>query len=170
MAATERRTAARGAEARAAAHAPAAHSTCHGAGMHSAAAAHATTAHAATAMKGKGRGRKSKCGAECARDEATKELVVHLNSSVAELPRRIPSQEEDDQEAQKDPCFQMKNATVSDTEISFNVPLLRTLVSEMMSALPRCTLFILPDCLIYPTGKSAERQYFARQAPFVKIF
>jgi hypothetical protein len=89
------------------------HPATHAAPTH-AAATHATS-HAATAVKGECRRRKGKRGAECARDEAIKEFVVHPNSSVVELQRRIASQQEDGQQTQKIQRFQMTNATVSDT-------------------------------------------------------
>jgi hypothetical protein len=43
-------------------------------------------------------------------------------SSVVELLRRLPPQQEDDQESQMIQCFQMKKATVSDTKVSFHRP------------------------------------------------
>jgi len=82
------------------------HTAAHAA-MHAAAttpaAMHAATA--ATPATGERRRRKSKRRSQCARDEPTKKLVVHPNSSVVELQRRIPSLEEDDQQTSIDPTI-----------------------------------------------------------------
>jgi hypothetical protein len=53
-------------------------------------------------------------------DEATKDLVVHRDSSVVELQRQISPQEDDDQETQTIQEFQLTNATVSDRRVSFH--------------------------------------------------
>jgi hypothetical protein len=87
-------------------HAAAMHPSAHASAMHTAshpAAMHAATA--ATPATGERRRRKSKRRSQCARDEPTKKLVVHPNSSVVELQRRIPSLEEDDQQTSNDPTI-----------------------------------------------------------------
>ena len=92
-----RKTAA--AEMRASAHAAGMHPASHAAAMH--ATAHTATMAAATATTAsERRWRKGKRRSERTRDEATKDLVIHPNSSVVESQRRIPSQEEDDQQSQ----------------------------------------------------------------------
>jgi hypothetical protein len=93
-----------------AAHAADMHATTH-TSMHTAAQAamHAAATpaamHAATPATGERRRRKNKRRSQCARDEPTKKLVVHPNSSVVELQRRIPSLEEDDQQTSIDPMI-----------------------------------------------------------------
>jgi hypothetical protein len=117
-AAVEMHASAHGSETRASAHAAKVHPSAHTAGVHptSHAAVHAaattSAVHAATAtsavhaaaatsaVKGERRWRKSKRGTKRTHDEATKKLVVHPNSSMVELQRRIPSREEDDQQTQ----------------------------------------------------------------------
>ena len=85
-------------------HAAAMHPSAHASAMH--AASHPAAMHAATAAAtGERRRRKSKRRSQCARDEPTKKLVVHPNSSVVELQRRIPSLEEDDQQTSIDPMI-----------------------------------------------------------------
>jgi hypothetical protein len=68
------------------------------------AASHATsTMPAAAAAACEHRWRKRKRRGKRTRDEATKNPVVHPESSVVELPRRISPREEDDQQSQRIP-------------------------------------------------------------------
>jgi hypothetical protein len=90
-----------------------AHATSHSAAM-------STSAHPPAAAATKGRRDKSKRCGKGARNEAIKDLVVHPNSSLAELQRRFPSQLEDYEQSQMIQYFQMTNVTVSDTKISFS--------------------------------------------------
>src|ERR1700737_2314186 len=73
------------------AHAAEVHASAHAAGTH--ASSHAAAMPAATAtttsVKGKRRRSKGNRRTKRTRDEVSKELVVHPNSSVVELPRRI---------------------------------------------------------------------------------
>jgi hypothetical protein len=106
------------------------HLSAHAAEVHATAvpaaatAMHTTTAAAAMAAAAAPRERGWRHGKrrdKRTRDEAIKELVVHPNSSVVELLRRIASLEEDSQQIQMIQRFQMTNATVSDREVSFSV-------------------------------------------------
>src|ERR1700730_12875832 len=72
------------------AHAAEVHASAHAAGTH--ASSHAAAMPAATARKGKRRRSKGNRRTKRTRDEVSKELVVHPNSSVVELPRRITLQ------------------------------------------------------------------------------
>jgi len=103
------------AKPRTGAHSPEAHSATHGADMHPtshpadmhSAATEVPTAEAAAmaATASERRGRKSKRRSKRTRDEATKELVVHPNSSVVELQRRIPSQKQEQPADPKHPMI-----------------------------------------------------------------
>jgi hypothetical protein len=60
----------------------------------------ASAAATTTAACEDGRGQRKRCGKRT-RDEATKNPVVHPESSVVELPRRISPREEDGQQSQR---------------------------------------------------------------------
>jgi TolA-binding protein len=83
---------------------------------HAAAMTASATTTAATRER---RRRHGKRETKCTCDEATKDLV-HRDSSLIELQRQISPQEDDDQETQTIQEFQMTNATVSDTQVSFH--------------------------------------------------
>jgi hypothetical protein len=110
-------------------HAAGTHAAPHAAEMHSTSmhpamhtAAHATAAMAApmTAAAASERGwRKSKRRSHHTRGEAIKELVFHPNSSVLNCSDRYRRKKEDNQHTEMIQWFQMNNATVSDTEVSF---------------------------------------------------
>jgi hypothetical protein len=112
-------------------HAAGTHAAAHAAEMHSAAmhpamhsAAHASTTMAAAPMTAAAaaseRGwRKSKRRSHHARSEPIKELVFHPNSSVLNCSDRYRRKKEDNQQTEMIQWFQMNNASVSDTEVSF---------------------------------------------------
>jgi hypothetical protein len=109
------------ADTHAAAHAAEMHSTSMHSAMH---AAHAATTMAAAPMTAAAaaseRGwRKRKRRSHRTRGEAIKELVFHPNPSVFNCSDRYRRKKEDNQQAQMIQWFQMNNATVSDTEVSF---------------------------------------------------
>jgi hypothetical protein len=112
-------------DAHAATHATDTHAAAHAADMHSTSMhppMHAATTMAApmTAPDASQRGwRKSKRCSHRTRGEAIKELVFHPNSSVLNCSDRYRRKKEDNQQAQMIQRFQMNNATVSDTEVSF---------------------------------------------------
>jgi hypothetical protein len=112
-------------DAHAATHAADTHAAAHAADMHSTSMhppMHAATTMAApmTAPDASQRGWcKSKRCSHRTRGEAIKELVFHPNSSVLNCSDRYRRKKEDNQQAQMIQRFQMNNATVSDTEVSF---------------------------------------------------
>jgi hypothetical protein len=110
-------------------HAAGTHAAPHAAEMHSTSmhtAAHATAAMAApmtaapmTAAASERGWRKSKRRSHHTRGEAIKEFVFHPNSSVLNCSDRYRRKKEDNQHTEMIQWFQMNNATVSDTEVSF---------------------------------------------------
>jgi len=103
-------------------HAAAMHPASHAAAMH--AATHTATMHAAShataaTTPSEHRRRKGKRRSERTRNEATKDSVVHRNSSSVIKLQRQTSLQEDDQETQMIPSFQMTNAPISDTKVRF---------------------------------------------------
>jgi hypothetical protein len=130
MAAAKMRAAAHAAEMHAAAPAAAVHPSSHAHSSMTACHAHSsmTASHAAamtssattTAATRECRWRQGKRHTKCTRDQATKNPVVHRDSSLVELQRLISPQEDDDQETQTIQEFQLTNATVSDTQVSFH--------------------------------------------------
>jgi hypothetical protein len=128
--ATEMRSSTHAAEMRPSSHAaempPSSHPAAMTTASHPAAMATAATA-AATTTAAERRWRNGKRCTKHTRDEAIKELFVHPNSSVVELQRRIPSQEEGNQQTWTMHWFQMKSATVSDTKVSLTGSHVRSL-------------------------------------------
>jgi hypothetical protein len=130
MAAAKMRAAVHAAEMHAAAPAAAVHPSSYTHSSMTSSHAHSsmTASHAAamtasattTAATRERRWRQGKRDTKCTCDEATKDLVVHRDSSLVELQRQISPQEDDDQETRTIQEFQMTNATVSDTQVSFH--------------------------------------------------
>jgi hypothetical protein len=140
----------------AAPHAAEMHSTSmHSASMHAAAAHTATTMAAApmtAAAAASERGwRKSKRRSHHTRGEAIKELVFHPNSSVLNCSDRYRRKKEDNQHTEMIQWFQMNNATVSDTEVSFAA----SLYEAFRRLRQRCSSFAMAG---YRTRRFGDRR------------